>query len=96
MAQSKWRCPCCGFYTFEKEPNGTFDICPVCFWEDDGNYDFEDINEEYGANGVSLIEARMNFKEYRAFDISLLEHVREPNPNELHGRDWNYPSFNID
>lgn len=36
----KYRCPCCGYYTFENEPATTlhdacFDICPVCYWEDD-------------------------------------------------------------
>lgn len=28
------RCPCCGFLTLDER--GTFEICPVCFWEDDG------------------------------------------------------------
>ena len=31
----KYKCPCCGFYTFDEKPNGNYDICPVCFWEDD-------------------------------------------------------------
>ena len=26
-------CPCCGFLVFE-EPPGSYDICPVCKWED--------------------------------------------------------------
>ena len=30
----KYRCPCCGYYTFD-EPN-SFEICDVCFWQDDG------------------------------------------------------------
>ena len=32
---SKFACPCCGHKTFTEKPNGTYDICPVCFWEDD-------------------------------------------------------------
>lgn len=31
----KYTCPCCGYRTLE-EPPGTFDICEICFWEDDG------------------------------------------------------------
>ena len=28
----RYKCPCCGCYTFKKKPSGDFDICPVCFW----------------------------------------------------------------
>lgn len=31
----RFQCACCGYYTFEHEPNDSFDICPVCYWEDD-------------------------------------------------------------
>ncbi len=31
----KYKCPCCGFYTFEHRPNGSYDLCDVCYWEDD-------------------------------------------------------------
>jgi hypothetical protein len=27
-------CPCCGFLVFD-QPAGSYDICPVCGWEDD-------------------------------------------------------------
>lgn len=29
----KYKCPCCGYYTLDER--GGYDICPVCFWEDD-------------------------------------------------------------
>ena len=29
-----WPCPCCGFRVFAEGP-GSYDICPVCGWEDD-------------------------------------------------------------
>jgi hypothetical protein len=29
-----YTCPCCGYLVFEQEP-GSYDICPVCGWEDD-------------------------------------------------------------
>lgn len=50
----KYKCPCCGFYTFDEKPNGNYDICPVCFWEDDP-IQLEDNEYEGGANRVSLV-----------------------------------------
>ncbi len=29
----RFECPCCGYLTLDER--GTYDICPVCFWEDD-------------------------------------------------------------
>lgn len=29
----KYKCLCCGYRTLEA--HGEYDICPVCFWEDD-------------------------------------------------------------
>ncbi|HEP9402485.1 hydrolase, partial [Pseudomonas aeruginosa] len=31
----RYPCPCCGYLTFDEEPCGTYEICPVCYWEDD-------------------------------------------------------------
>jgi hypothetical protein len=31
---SAYPCPCCGYLVFDEEP-GSYDICPVCNWEDD-------------------------------------------------------------
>jgi hypothetical protein len=28
-------CLCCGYLTIGEEPPGTFEICPVCDWEDE-------------------------------------------------------------
>ncbi|WP_234447584.1 CPCC family cysteine-rich protein [Viridibacillus soli] len=30
----KYTCPCYGFKTFS-EKNGSYEICTVCFWQDD-------------------------------------------------------------
>lgn len=53
----KYPCPCCTELTFEKEPPGTYDICPSCNWEDDP-LQFEDPNYAGGANLMSLNEAK--------------------------------------
>ena len=36
-----YHCPCCGYRTLSEQPPGTFEICPVCYWEDD-NVQFND------------------------------------------------------
>lgn len=56
------KCPVCGEYEFKEEDS--FDICPVCGWEDDGYF------EGGGANDMSLEEAKKDFAEKRACDPS--------------------------
>ena len=60
----KYKCPCCGYFTLE-EAKGKYEICPVCFWEDDPKQ-AKDEEYEGGANRVSLKQARENFKLYGA------------------------------
>jgi hypothetical protein len=74
-------CPCCGYLTLPEAPTGTYEICPVCFWEDD-NVRFDDPDHEGGANQVSLNQARKNFREHGVSEIRLKPHVRPPRPEE--------------
>jgi hypothetical protein len=53
-------CPCCGFRTMADEERGSYDICPVCGWEDDG-VQYRDPDYQGGANTESLNEARAAF-----------------------------------
>ncbi|QQQ28089.1 CPCC family cysteine-rich protein [Chryseobacterium indoltheticum] len=50
----KHQCPCCEYFTLNNKANNTFQICPVCYWEDDG---VQMLDPTYigGANAVSLI-----------------------------------------
>ena len=83
----KYKCPCCGYYTFESKANGTCDICPVCYWEDDLvalKYPEEDVD---GSNGVSLKQAQLNYKEFGACERSCVVYVRKPKKDELTGFD---------
>lgn len=77
-----YACPCCGYLTFEERPPGTFDICPVCGWEDD---EVQFCNPGYagGANSVSLDQARENFSTFGAIDQESLRSVRKPLPEEV-------------
>ena len=81
----KYKCPCCGYYTFEKKERA-YDICPVCFWEDDP-VQYENPTMSNGANHVSLSVARVNYKHFNACDTEMKKYVRGPKKDELHGYD---------
>jgi len=77
-----YACPCCGYLTFDEEPPGSFEICPVCGWEDD-EVQFCDSTYESGANSVSLDQARKNYAAVGAIDKESLKSVRKPLPEEI-------------
>ncbi|KQR91123.1 hypothetical protein ASG01_14680 [Chryseobacterium sp. Leaf180] len=56
-------CPVCGYLTLDER--NAFDICGICFWEDDGIDDFEE-NEESGPNHMTLKEGRLIFQEAKS------------------------------
>lgn len=49
-------CPACGYLTLPERDG--FDICPICFWEDDGLDDSE-ASESSGPNHTTLTEYRV-------------------------------------
>lgn len=58
-AEIKYPCPGCGYLVFD-EPPGSYEICPICFWEDDlAQLRFS--RTSWGANRMSLIEAQENY-----------------------------------
>ncbi|GEM_PF-1580410 len=58
-AQPDLRCPVCGKFYFSER--GSYDICPVCGWEDDSvQKQWPDL--EGGANKDSLNEARRKYE----------------------------------
>lgn len=76
-----YRCPCCGFVTLDER--GNFEICSVCFWEDDGQDDHDADRIRGGPNGLlSLTEARRNFYAMGACDERCTQFVRAPRPDE--------------
>lgn len=78
---SKFPCACCGYLTRSEEEFGTFEICPICGWEDD---DFQSADENFsgGANAVSLAVARENYERVGAISEDWLASVRSPKPDE--------------
>lgn len=73
----RYQCPCCGNYTFHEKLDNTYNICPVCYWEDD-KLQNEDENYKGGANKVSLKEARANYLEFGASEKGFAKYVRKP------------------
>ena len=76
-----YQCPCCSYFTFEKELDGTFEICPVCYWEDDWSQN-QNPNLTGGANEISLIQAKKNFLIYGAIKPEFVGNVRDPRVEE--------------
>lgn len=74
-------CPCCGHATLTAR--GFFEICPVCFWEDDGQDNDDADMWRGGPNRVSLREARVNFLRFGASIEADCESVRRPTVEEV-------------
>lgn len=49
-------CPCCSYKTILEK--GNYEICPICFWEDDGSNDESRYSQ---ANHMTLQDAKDNF-----------------------------------
>ncbi|MHA0331174.1 CPCC family cysteine-rich protein [Sphingomonas melonis] len=80
-AVASYRCPCCSRLTLRGR--GMFEICPVCFWEDDGQDEHDADVVRGGPNRtLSLTVARQNYLEFGAADPLDLPHVRSPTSEE--------------
>ncbi|WP_372342176.1 CPCC family cysteine-rich protein [Geothrix sp. PMB-07] len=58
MNSPNYPCPSCGFIVFD-EPIGSYDICPLCGWEDDP-VQLATPGLRGGANGGSLLDNQIN------------------------------------
>jgi len=63
-------CPCCCYKTLDTR--GDYDICKVCYWEDDGN---DDLNAYSQVNRMALIAAKENFRKFGVSDEGFLDLV---------------------
>ena len=78
----KYRCPCCGHKTLNER--GDYEICEVCFWEDDGQDDVDaNTTRHLGPNHISLARGRENYLKFGATQKRALAFVRPPLPEEL-------------
>lgn len=77
-------CPCCGYRTLGER--GVYEICKVCFWEDDGT-----LGPDVGSspNRMTLRAAQENFRRIGAMDARFLSHVVAEGANRY---EWIWPS----
>jgi hypothetical protein len=81
----KYTCPCCGYKVFEQGP-GSFEICPICYWEDEAKQ--LRYPQESGANKFSLIESQENFEKYGVSNLELKVFVRPISENDQKDKKW--------
>lgn len=77
MSSELYTCPCCGYKTLEDGSPGSFEICSLCYWEND-NVQADDPHYEGGANEVSLYQAQRNFIDFGASDKKYIGSVQNP------------------
>ena len=100
--QPRFPCPCCGWVVFE-EPLGSYDICPVCGWEDDlaqlrfpttGGPNRPLVIEQAawldtsGGNPNGHLESDFEREpEWRPIDLTM-DNIEIPEPGRDHGRTY--------
>ena len=75
ISEGTHRCPCCDYFTLQGR--GQYEVCPVCYWEDDGTQ-LDALDDVSNANHVSLRTARMNFQSIGAADAAAVSLVATP------------------
>ncbi len=78
----KYPCQCCEYFTIRNPKEYGYELCEVCFWEDDG-YGDSTPDAPSAPNGeMTLNEAKKNFKLYKACDEFSVDSCRDPLPEE--------------
>jgi hypothetical protein len=91
----RFPCPCCGYLVFG-EPPGSYDICKICFWEDDA------LQLEYattlagGANHTTLQEAQQNFADIGVCEERCVDYVRSPTDIDSRDPEWRPIDLSLD
>ena len=79
----KYKCPCCGYYTYPVPPEEDSGfICDVCFWEND-TFLSSDIEPSDSNHGLTLVQAKENYRKFGACCKDMLQYVRHPKADEL-------------
>jgi hypothetical protein len=84
ICNKQYPCPCCGYMSFD-EPPGSYDICPICFWEDDAS---QLRNPYSGGANIPLVKAQAAYINIKAKREDLISYVREPVEGDIKCEDW--------
>ena len=84
MAKRLHPCPACGYRTLPARCD--WDICPVCFWEDDVVETERD--QRSPANHMLLSEGQANFMVFGAVAPEMKKYVRPPLSHESRDPNW--------
>lgn len=87
-------CPCCGHLVFADAP-GSYDICPVCFWEDDG-VQLRWTDYAGGANRPSLIESQGSYAQHGAMEARFMAIVRPAAVDDPLDEGWRVIDTKVD
>src|SRR5215813_6679922 len=85
-SKAKFPCACCGYLTLTDAP-GSYEICHVCFWEDDP-VQLLDPWYEGGANKVSLQQAQENFSRFGVSERRFKNDVKGVLAGDVRDRSW--------
>ena len=84
---ARYPCPCCGYLVFD-QASGSYEICPICWWEDDALQLEFATTLAGGANHPTLLEAQRNFSALGAHDPRFVQRARPPAPGDVRDPSW--------
>jgi len=86
LSDALFICPCCGRRTLSERP-GSYEICEICFWEDDP-VQLLDPAYRGGANSPSLMECQANFIRLGVCEERFVGNIRAPRATEPPDPEW--------
>jgi hypothetical protein len=69
------------------EAPGSYEVCPICFWEDDP-VQAADPWFPGGANRPNLADAQRNYADFGAMEQRFVPKVRRPRPGDAIDARW--------
>ena len=81
----KFACPCCGYLVLEEK--FCWNICPICYWEDDP-LQIADPWYEGGAKLPNLKKSQENFRSFGVMEQRFAKYVRPPTSDDLMDPAW--------
>lgn len=86
VSELRFTCPCCGYRSLPQLP-GSYEICKVCFWQDDP-VQLLDPSFRGGANRSSFMDSQANYQRIGASEDCFVGNVRAPTVAETRDPEW--------